>query len=145
MMLATATLGFSPTTYFTSDAATQRSLFSEFKVTFNKTYTATEEPARLAAFVDNLKRIDERNAHDEAVHGITKFCDLTADEFKAGFLNYKEREPSEEADVPPLEGTASDVDWRGSKYVTPVKDQGQCVRRESNSQSPDPPARGLGD
>ena len=37
-------------------------------MTFNKTYTATEEPARLAAFVDNLKRIDERNAHDEAEH-----------------------------------------------------------------------------
>jgi cathepsin F len=125
-MLGGAALGFSPTTLFTSDAAAQRSLFSQFKTAFNKTYAAAEEPARLAAFVDNLKRIDERNAEDTAVHGITKFCDLTADEFKASFLNYQEREPSEEADVPPLEGTASDVDWRGSKYVTAVKDQGQC-------------------
>jgi hypothetical protein len=118
--------GFSPITYFTSDAAAQRSLFYEFKVAFNRSYTSAEEPDRLAAFVENLARIDERNAEDTAVHGITKFCDLTPGEFKAYYTNYR---PAPEIFAnkvyAPRAGVAQDVDWTG-KYTTPVKDQKQC-------------------
>jgi len=53
-----------------------------------------EERTRFAAFVSNLAAADERNAAERAsgvagaaVHGITKFMDLTPEEFKNGYLN----------------------------------------------------------
>jgi len=56
--------------------------------------TPEEERTRFAAFVGNLAAADERNAAERAsgvagaaVHGITKFMDLTPEEFKNGYLN----------------------------------------------------------
>ena len=41
-------------------------------------------------FKHYLEEVDRRNALDStALHGITKFADLSMDEFKAQFLNYK--------------------------------------------------------
>ena len=60
------------------------------------------------------------------MHGITKFCDLTPEEFKSQYTNYR---PSgavtEKVEVAPRVGDAQDVDWTG-KYTTAVKDQKQC-------------------
>ena len=67
-----------------------------------------------------------------AVHGVTKFSDLTPDEFRAQFLGLRRSHRSflkELADsaheVPtlPTDGLPTDFDWREHGAVGPVKDQ----------------------
>ena len=41
--------------------AEQKGQFEAFKVTYNKTYSAKEEPLRFSAFVKNLEIIEARN------------------------------------------------------------------------------------
>lgn len=86
-------------------------------------------------FLANLAVIDERNARERhaggsAQHGITKFSDLTQDEFASRYLTAKKPSgPStaKRADVEPLKwGSDIVADWSGT-YTTPVKDQGECV------------------
>eukprot|EP00598_Pedospumella_elongata_P011229 CAMPEP_0184988052 /NCGR_PEP_ID=MMETSP1098-20130426/22764_1 /TAXON_ID=89044 /ORGANISM="Spumella elongata, Strain CCAP 955/1" /LENGTH=53 /DNA_ID=CAMNT_0027512711 /DNA_START=17 /DNA_END=175 /DNA_ORIENTATION=- len=50
-----------------------------------------EETQRFAIFLENLKVADMRNAAEEknkggAIHGITKFSDLSQAEFESRFL-----------------------------------------------------------
>lgn len=78
-------------------------------------------------FVENLKVIDERNAVDTAVHGVTRFSDLTQEEFAGRYLKAL---PKKKPEVPPIglpkPLTATvDVNWAGV-YTTPVKNQGYC-------------------
>jgi hypothetical protein len=61
---------------------------------FQRYANPEEEQTRFAAFVSNLAAADARNAAERAtgvagaaVHGITKFMDLTPEEFKHGYLN----------------------------------------------------------
>lgn len=101
---------------------------------YSRYATAEEETVRFAAFIANLKLIDERNAAEvanggKAVHGITQFADLTKEEFKARYLT---SEPNLDIGRPlighikPLpEGSEEVSDWRGI-YTTPVKNQGYC-------------------
>jgi len=109
-------------------------MWNTFKSEHNKKYTtATEDAKRFAIFVDNLKLIDERNARElanggESCHGITKFADLSVDEFKAQFLTAIKPSEASEANVVELGEPQLDsglVDWSGT-YTTPVKDQGYC-------------------
>jgi hypothetical protein len=106
--------------------------FENFKVTHGKKYaTESEHAYRMSVFIDNLERANQMNAEHilvsgEAVFGITKFSDLTQDEFRAQYLNYRPR-PRENVTVPVFDGpVANDIDWRTSGVITPVKDQGQC-------------------
>lgn len=61
------------------------------------------------------------------MHGVTKFFDMTPEEFKNTMLmpNYQ---PIEEAEYVTPNATAepNDVDWRTKGAVTRVKDQGRC-------------------
>jgi C1A family cysteine protease len=108
-------------------------MFEAFKDDFSVTYqTMEEESNRYGIFLQNLRIIDERNADERAVggsavHGITRFSDLTATEFKNRYLRYDSKDKVEGpiTEVPEYTGTASLVDWTG-KYTTPVKDQGYC-------------------
>lgn len=110
-------------------------MFDQFKTDFQKKYSAMEEESRFKNFVQTVSTIRQRNAADKlrggsAMHGITKFADLSADEFKARYLTYtplaaSERANATTAKVPQYEGSDSLVDWTG-KYTTPVKDQGYC-------------------
>lgn len=110
-------------------------MFEQFKTDFNKKYHDGEENHRFGNFVQTVRTIRERNAADKAsggsaMHGINKFADLSADEFKARYLTYtplplSERSNTTEAKIPKYNGVASLVDWAGV-YTTPVKDQGYC-------------------
>jgi C1A family cysteine protease len=119
-----------------------RAEFESFKVKFNRQYTVEEEEQRFAAFVTNLGASLAENAAnpEHATQGVTKFMDLTAEEFSSIYLRRKsgnatalrtwngectacKRFPEQAALVaaPPAE-----FDWTTKGAVTPVKDQGQC-------------------
>jgi len=102
-------------------------LFDAYKVQFNKQYSSPDEEAlRFENFKLSLDRIGSR-ANSE-VFGLTKYSDLSVEEFKSTLLGYIRPEsrsdvgvlPTGDVDVPQT------LDWRNQKMVTPVKDQGQC-------------------
>lgn len=105
--------------------------FEQFKTNFGKTYpNAAEEAKRLGVFADNLAQVHRDNADHvlisgEAVFGVTKFMDLTKDEFKAMYLTYTPRNHTVE-EVTPTGPLVDSIDWRTKGAVTPVKDQAQC-------------------
>jgi C1A family cysteine protease len=107
-------------------------MWTNFKAEHGKSYaTMEEEMERFTVFVANLKIIDARNAVDTAQHGITKFADITTEEFKNRYTNYvpdaarlANRTMDTTIEALP-EGVDALVDWTG-KYTTPVKDQGYC-------------------
>jgi len=103
--------------------------FNAYKTKYNKVYeTAAEEATRFENFKQSIHRSAQRNLKSpNAVFGITKFSDLSVEEFKQ-YLGYVPKPRIEEravfskgeVDAP---GT---YDWRDKNRVTPVKDQGQC-------------------
>eukprot|EP00397_Hematodinium_sp_SG-2012_P015981 GEMP01016289.1.p1 GENE.GEMP01016289.1~~GEMP01016289.1.p1 ORF type:complete len:339 (+),score=69.27 GEMP01016289.1:106-1122(+) len=106
-------------------------LFADFMETHEKKYGEKEQDERFNIFLGNLKFIEEENAKGHTYTlGITKFADLTADEFGRLYLSGLK---------PSLEGInilqkdkysgaklADSVDWSEKGAVTPIKDQGQC-------------------
>jgi len=108
------------------------SMFSNFLVEYDKTFTSPEEfNTRMAIFEENLNKIDTMNAllvaqGNDAVNGVGPFADITEEEFKATYLmqNYTPAERTEEIVFGGPE--ENDVDWRQKGAVTAVKDQGQC-------------------
>jgi C1A family cysteine protease len=106
--------------------------FQQFMVKFNKTYENQEEMSyRLSVFRQSLARAESMNAqeNDEEVFGVTKFSDLTPEEFKKMYLGYRRGNstlalPVEEADEASFSVTS--LDWREKNAVTAVKDQQQC-------------------
>jgi len=117
-------------TLYTADEAQQKFMWESFKRDYNKQYaTMEEEFTRFSNFVVNLKVADERNMQDTAVHGITKFSDLSQEEFASRYL--KSNVAMRTGNIPVTEITEAPnaslglVDWEG-KLTTPVKDQGYC-------------------
>lgn len=94
-----------------------------------------EETRKFSIFIENLKMADFRNEAElknggSAVHGITKFFDLSQAEFQSNFLTAdvsKRSTDKKYADIPAKVDLTAGVaaDWEG-KYTTPVKDQGYC-------------------
>jgi len=110
-------------------------MWESYKFEWNKKYDAVgEETQRYANFIANLKIADERNALEKsangtAVHGVTRFSDLSQEEFASRYLK---SDPSlREKNVNRIvldKAPQSDlglVDWTGI-YTTAVKDQGYC-------------------
>ncbi|KAK2660625.1 hypothetical protein Ddye_007158 [Dipteronia dyeriana] len=106
--------------------------FSVFKSKFGKTYATQEEhDFRFGVFKANLRRAKRHQMLDpSAVHGVTKFSDLTPSEFRRQFLglNRKLRLPADAHEAPllPTKDLPADFDWRDHGAVTGVKDQGSC-------------------
>ncbi|KAK0577415.1 hypothetical protein LWI29_032740 [Acer saccharum] len=106
--------------------------FSVFKSKFGKTYATQEEhDYRFGVFKANLRRAKRHQMLDpSAVHGVTKFSDLTSSEFRRQFLglNRKLRLPADahKAPILPTNDLPTDFDWRDHGAVTGVKDQGSC-------------------
>eukprot|EP00388_Colpodella_angusta_P044632 GDKK01063517.1.p1 GENE.GDKK01063517.1~~GDKK01063517.1.p1 ORF type:complete len:285 (-),score=60.15 GDKK01063517.1:277-1131(-) len=92
-----------------------------------------EESQRFGHFLENLKVVDMRNEIEQktggsAVHGITRFSDLSQAEFESRYLTADISMRSKDTVRVELEKpdtTAALKDWSGV-YTTPVKDQGYC-------------------
>ncbi|GFP95164.1 cysteine proteinase rd19a [Phtheirospermum japonicum] len=107
--------------------------FSLFKAKYGKTYATQEEhDHRFSVFKANLRRAKRHQLLDpSAVHGVTKFSDLTPDEFEKSYLGlHKSRlklpADANKAPVLPTSDLPTDFDWRDHGAVTGVKDQGSC-------------------
>lgn len=120
--------------YYSNNTQVLNAHFHNFVEAYGREYeTKDEEKSRFAVFSANLKLIDERNAAEKAAgghaeHGITRFSDLTEEEFKARYLLATPRENRVvDVKVPPLDALKSgvDVNWTG-ELTTPVKNQGYC-------------------
>lgn len=101
-----------------------------------------EESERYSNFQDFLELIDERNSAEianggSAVHGITKFSDLTDDEFTKHWKGFKLegdlatvlKNAKNGDDYASTHATTTEtvtqMNWAGIQ-TTPVKDQGYC-------------------
>jgi len=62
------------------------------------------------------------------VYGVTKFADLTYEEFRGQFMGYEQsgHRHSMPVSVPGAIELPNKVDWRTKHVVSPVKNQGQC-------------------
>lgn len=110
--------------------------FSAFKTKFAKSYDTQEEhDYRLSVFKANMRRAKRHQAADpSAVHGVTKFSDLTPAEFRNTYLGLKKNkknkvgfpEDTNKAPILPTNDLPEDFDWREKGAVTAVKNQGSC-------------------
>jgi hypothetical protein len=111
-------------------------LFEGYIAKYSKNFKDdTEKLARLDIFKKNLVKIDENNEDNVAsggnvVHGLTKFADMTFEEFQSSFLTASKRPTAlsiTHAHVSSFNGDSDGglVDWSGI-YTTPVDDQGLC-------------------
>ncbi|XP_076255628.1 digestive cysteine proteinase 1-like [Rhynchophorus ferrugineus] len=108
--------------------------WSEFKLKHTKSYQdKVEETKRFAIFQNNLKKIEEHNARYETGEetyqmGITKFADMTSEEFGAMLRASYKRKPGTRAvyQAPADADIPASFDWRPKGVLNAVKDQGSC-------------------
>jgi len=102
--------------------------FEDFTTRFGKTYSSDERIARFHNFQHSARRINALNAnHNGAIFGITKFSDMSPEEFRAKVVTFRTSSihspvSLNEPDIPP----SKPIDWTARGKVTPVKNQGQC-------------------
>jgi cathepsin F len=111
-------------------------LFEDFITKYQRVYTNRERTLKRAIFEQNLKKVEELNKRGgSARYGITKFFDLSQEEFRATYLMPKKlvssRSQLKTATLKefPIDYNArlpASFDWRDKKAVTKAKDQGQC-------------------
>jgi C1A family cysteine protease len=120
-------------------ADTRFQQFQQFTHKYSKVYESVEEYlTRYSNFLASLERINnkrqaffERNGKeaDENVFAVTKFSDMSPEEFKKllGYRPSGQRRASA-VEVPEVRADElpSSWDWRSKGAVTPVKNQGQC-------------------
>nr|XP_017522706.2 cathepsin F isoform X2 [Manis javanica] len=108
------------------------STFKEFVTKYNRTYETKEEAQwRMSVFASNVIRAQKIQALDRgtAQYGVTKFSDLTEEEFRTFYLNpLLKEEPGRKMRLAKavLDPAPHEWDWRNKGAVTKVKDQGMC-------------------
>ncbi|XP_034282217.2 cathepsin F [Pantherophis guttatus] len=108
------------------------SLFKDFLTTYKKSYLDERETQRrFRIFAENLEkaRLYQELDQGTAEYGVTKFSDLTEEEFRSRYLNplltKLPGRPMKVASIP--NGSfPEEWDWRDHGAVTGVKNQGEC-------------------
>jgi len=121
---------------FLASALASREQFEEFKTKYNKQYRSVmEEEYRFRVFEQSIRRADARNTPESlARFGMTKFSDLTQEEFKAKYLmktlSLENLKPAPiwdfEHPVANVQALPNTFDWSTKGVVTAVKNQEQC-------------------
>jgi C1A family cysteine protease len=109
------------------------SKFQAFLKEHGKSYSSIEEyTARFEIFKANYAKIEGFTGKPQShTVGITKFFDLTRQEFRNNYLNLKvsllDQIKAKSGTFVAKEGdTPAEFDWRKEGAVGPVKDQGRC-------------------
>jgi len=109
-------------------------MYERWLVENRKNYNGLgEKERRFEIFKDNLKFVEEHSSIPNRTYevGLTRFADLTNDEFRAIYLRSK----MERTRVPVKgekylykvgDSLPDAIDWRAKGAVNPVKDQGSC-------------------
>jgi len=121
---------------FLATALASREQFEQFKTKYNKQYRSVmEEEYRFRVFEQSIRRAEGRNTPESlARFGVTKFSDLTPQEFKAKYLmkplSLESLKPAPIWDFEhPVESSKAlpkTFDWSTKGVVSPVKNQEQC-------------------
>jgi len=106
-------------------------VWTEWKTHHGKVYSPAEELVRLQAFKNNIVLADSMNAVEgRHVFGMSRFADLTPEEFRASYLNgYRpSRRTGQEKHVPLFmpESIPTSFNWNDHGALTPIYNQGQC-------------------
>jgi cathepsin F len=117
----------------TSDDFDAINQFSQFISKYNKVYkNADEHEQRFSIFRNNLLLVEQYNRIEKkTIYGVTKFMDLSPEEFRASHLMPKGRIPKPNkgknvAELGHLSDLPKSFDWRDKGAVTPVYDQAAC-------------------
>lgn len=101
--------------------------FQKFTKKYEKKYNNLQEyMARFRVFAKNYKRMARSNNLWE---GVTKFSDMTREEFSRVYLNLKfsfGNIQMDRVDAPRVQGPPESFDWREKGAVNAVKDQKSC-------------------
>jgi hypothetical protein len=108
--------------------------FLNFCNAYGKSYNDIEFGKRFQIFSDNLKIAAQHQAKNpKARFGVTKFSDLSPEEFRSFYLMpvelHKNRPPKNPAKVQkplPTVALPDSFDWNDKGAISPVKDQQQC-------------------
>jgi len=134
LIVALGVLAAASAKLFPDDPTLQKYMWESFKTEHGRSYDAQTDTIRFGYFLDNLRNADARNdqelrAGGSAVHGISKFSDMSQAEFESKMLTADkslklgEGIPAEIVGSP--DASTGLIDWTG-KFTTPVKDQGYC-------------------
>ncbi|XP_018592644.2 cathepsin F [Scleropages formosus] len=109
------------------------SAFKEFVTKYNRSYSGQEEAdRRFRIFRKNAQTARTLQSLDQgsAEYGVTKFSDLTEEEFRSLYLNpllsQRNLQRPMKAASPARAPAPPTWDWREHGAVGPVKDQGMC-------------------
>lgn len=104
--------------------------WKKFKIAYGKNYTDVEDNQRYLVFRDNMNYIALLNRIDKsATYGVTKYADLSSEEFLSKYANYVPLEHNNVANyTSSLTASVPDkFDWTEvDGVVNPVQDQGSC-------------------
>merc|ERR1712002_658626 len=105
--------------------------WEDYKLEYNKHYTAEEEPVRYANWQKEVAEVELHNAMygEDFTQAVNEMSDLSEEEYEQIYLQglrVPEESSADSMFVPSNEPIPNDIDWRSHGSVTPVKNQGQC-------------------
>merc|ERR1711931_65723 len=105
--------------------------WEDYKLEYNKHYTAEEEPIRHANWKKQVAEVELHNAMygEDFTLAVNEMSDLSEEEYEQIYLQGLRVPEKSDADslwTPSNEPIPNAVDWRTQGLVTGVKNQGQC-------------------